>query len=487
MLRTLITKELKAIVLSPKFAATFLICSLLILLSVYIGIQEYQNAVRQYDTAKQLASQSAREAASYRSLSYRTYREPDPLQIFVAGLNYDIGRFSGINQNDMVKLRNSAYSDDPIFAVFRFIDFAFIVQIVLSLLAILFTYDAISGEREDGTLKLVLANAVPRGQYILAKCIGSWLGLVVPLLIPILLGVLLVMVFAVPFSAAHWAKLAALIFSSLLLFTFFIAFGVLMSALSKRSSVSFLLALVAWIVLVLIVPRAGVIAAAQLQPTPTVAEIEGQIATYSQDRWQAFYKEQDKVWEERNRNRGGGSENPHEIDDETMWKYIEEDDARRKAVQVELDEYEIERREDLGRSRNAQERLAYTLSRFSPASAYQLAAMNLAGTDVSLKSRNEDAMAAYRADFVKFVDEKQKAAGNTGAFVIQFDSQSGLKIGGPNKDAQVDITQMPSYSQPRHPLSAALGGAVVDMALLALYALAAFAGAFVAFLRYDVR
>ena len=45
MLSILVEKELKAIVLSPKFFATFGVCSALILLSVFVGIQEHREAI----------------------------------------------------------------------------------------------------------------------------------------------------------------------------------------------------------------------------------------------------------------------------------------------------------------------------------------------------------------------------------------------------------------------------------------------------------
>ncbi len=191
MLATMIQKELKAILMSPKFTATFLVCTILMLLSVYTGIREYQASVESYETASGLVDQEIKQVTSWGDLETRVYREPDPMQILVAGLNNDIGRWSQINSETTVKLRHSSYSDDPIFAMFRFIDFAFIVQFVLTLLAILFTYDAVSGEREQGTLKLVMANSVARTQYIIGKCVGSWLGLIVPISILVYLTILL--------------------------------------------------------------------------------------------------------------------------------------------------------------------------------------------------------------------------------------------------------------------------------------------------------
>src|SRR5262249_42867449 len=113
MLATLIQKELKAILLSPKFTVTFPLCAGLLLLSVYVGIHEYQASVRQYETADRLVGQELREQSSWTGLNDRTYREPDPMQIFVSGVNNDVGRWSSIAQFEPVKLRQSAYADDP--------------------------------------------------------------------------------------------------------------------------------------------------------------------------------------------------------------------------------------------------------------------------------------------------------------------------------------------------------------------------------------
>ncbi len=487
MLKTLIIKELKAVILSPKFTATFLICSLLMLLSIYIGIQEYRGAVRQHETAQQLVEQGAREARGWHAIPYRAYREPDPMQIFVSGLGYDIGRFSSINTRDLVKLRNSAYSDDPIFAVFRFIDFAFIVQVVLSLLAILFTYDAINGEREDGTLKLVFANSVPRARYILAKCIGGWLGLVVPICIPLLLCLLMLMIYGIPLSGVHWAKLLVLLAAAILYFTFFVTYGVLMSALTRRSSTSFLLSLVSWIIFVLIVPRAGVIVAGQLATVPSVAEIEGQAQGFEKDRWNQFYDAQEERWRERNIVRHDSDGGAEPVDDEQLWKYMEEDDAARREVQKEIDDFKAKLNADLQNRKRAQERLAFSLSRVSPASAFQLAAMDLVGTGVSLKTRYESAMSAYRDQFVQFVEQKQSEGGPSGAFTISIDTESGVKIGSPRDQGALDVSQLPKFSAPAYSFADGLGATLVDLGLLALFTLAAFGAAFVAFLRYDVR
>ena len=53
------------------------------------------------------------------------------------------------------------------------VDWAFIIGYVLSLIALLFTFDAVSGEREHGTLRLMLANPIPRHTVLIGKFLGG--------------------------------------------------------------------------------------------------------------------------------------------------------------------------------------------------------------------------------------------------------------------------------------------------------------------------
>jgi ABC-type transport system involved in multi-copper enzyme maturation permease subunit len=467
MLATLIVKELRGVLLSPKFAATFAVCAVLLLLSVFVGIREYQEAVRQHDASQQLTEQTIREQTSWRHLANKAVRSPDPMQIFVSGVTYDIGRWSEIAEGSAVKLESSAYSDDPIFALFRHFDFAFVVQFVFSLLAILFTFDAISGEREAGTMRLVFSNAVPRAYYLVAKVAGSFLGLIVPLCLPILLSLLLVQAFGVPLTAGNWVQIGGLIGVSLLYTTAFIVIGLLVSALTRWSNVSFLVSLVVWVMLVLIIPRAGIITAGQLVQTPTVAEIEGARETYSQDLWNQFQADLTKSANSDGVYRGFSFDSAHE------------------AIMRSVSDYESKLVADLRRKKAVQEQLGLTLSRFSPAAAYQLAAQSLAGTDVGIKIRYEDAMQAYHDEFSSFVS-RQKKEPQAGGVRITIGDGTGIKIDA-SKGTALDLTNLPRFQPPQSVLGGALAGIVIDAGLLILSVLVAFAGSFVAFLRYDVR
>jgi ABC-type transport system involved in multi-copper enzyme maturation permease subunit len=481
MLSHLIMKELKAILLSPKFPATFAICSILMLLSVYIGIQEYKVNSEHYSAANQLYDEKMHQAHSWLGLRGVALRQPTSLQVFVSGVNYDVGRLADIGtfqSSGAPTLERSTYSEDSIFAIFRFLDFAFIVQVVLTLFAIVFTYDAVSGEREAGTLQLLFSHPVSRAQFLLAKGIGSWLGLVIPLAVPLGLSILLVMVMGVPMSGTEWLFLALLILASLLYFTGFVVLGLAVSSLTRRSNLSFLVSLSIWILFVLVIPRAGVMIAEQSVRVPTIAQIDGQRAAYAKDRWAQFYGKLDSTFAS---NRGEAHS------EEEQWVRFQTQDSLRQDVQNQVEANDQRIMEDLRRRKSVREKVGYTLARFSPAGSYYLAALQLAGTDAGVKDRYEDAILQYRNAFKEHVAEKERQTPGQGGITIEMDSETGFKFTGMREGVTLDVSDVPRFQPPSRNAAEVVASVVTDLGILGGFALIGFMVAFLGFLKYDVR
>jgi len=488
MLKTIILHELKNIISTPKFTLTFIVVSVLILLSVILGIQHYQYSVNQYDTINRLVSQELREKTEWMTLSNKIHRVPDPFQIFISGANDDIGRYSSVNSLQGIKLIHSNYSDDSIYALFRFIDFSFIVTVILSLFALLFTYDAVNGEVEKGTLGLIFSNAVPRRKYITGKLIGIWLGLVIPILVPILLSLLIILIWNIPLRGEHWIKFFLLFLSSMLIYTFFIALGLFTSALTKKSNVSFLAALVLWILFVFVIPRIGIMSAGQFIKVPGFAEVQGKQAAFEKERWEKYISESQERWRKRNLPvRTMSEEESKAYREEKMWEWMEEEDKERKQVQIDNDAYSAKANQDYRNSRSALEKLGFALSRFSPVSSYNLANMNISGTDIGLKSRYEDALSAYRTAFTTYKEKKQKESGSVGGIRITVDSNSGMKIETSRDHGSLNTSDMPRFTAPDHKLSKALPEAMIDFGLITLMNLMVIAITYFRFVKYDVR
>jgi hypothetical protein len=333
----------------------------------------------------------------------------------------------------------------------------------------------------------MLSNAVPRARIITAKFAGAWIGLVVPAAIPVLLGISLLFFFRVPMTGEHWVRLGFLTGASLLLFTFFIAFGILVSSMTRRSNISFLVCLVSWVAMVLIVPRAGMMLAGQMVPVPTDAEIDSRQDSFSKDQWAAHFRDLQERWRERNEPLEGLS--PEERDakrEEMEWTWAEEDKKARDSMQAVIGANARTLREDLRNRKAGRERLAFILSRFSPVSAYQLAAMNLAGTDISLKTRYEDALDAYRTIFNEYKAVNQKKAGDSGGIRISIDTDRGIKIDA-GREIALDLSGMPAFTPNRASLAESVAATAPDFGLMGLFSIVAFAGAFAMFLRYDPR
>ena len=275
---------------------------------------------------------------------------------------------------------------------------------------------------------------------------------------------------------------------SLLFFTCILSFGLLFSTLTRRSNVSFLISLVVWIAAVLIVPRAGVMAAGQMIYVPSVAETEGQRDAFEKQQWEQHMEDMTRHWKERNAPTEAMSKSEREAyRDAHLAEWMEQDDAARKEIQKNIEMYGLKLNEDLRNRKGEQERAGLLLARFSPASAYQLAVMNLAGTDIELKSRYEDAIQAFRTAFNSFTAKKQKETGNNGGIRITVDFDKGFSFSAPREKGTIDISELPRFAPPVRTFAEAVVPTVVDVGVLVLYTVLALAGAMMAFLRYDVR
>ncbi len=104
--------------------------------------------------------------------------------------------------------------------------------------------------------------------------------------------------------------------------------------------------------------------------------------------------------------------------------------------------------------------------------------MNLAGTNVSLKARYEDQMTQYRTSFMAYQQieiEKQQ------------EKRAEQRRTGKVDNTPFDGSGMPRFEPPEENVSKVFQASIIDFGLLSIYTILAFVGAFVAFLRYDVR
>ena len=467
MLKLIIKKELNEILRSPKFIYSFAVCSLLIFIMFYVGAKNYQINKAQYDAAVAENIRSMAGITDWRMINHKIFLPPQPLASLISGISNDIGRNIEVKGRGELVPTDSKYNEDPIYAVFRFLDLNFMFQIILSLFAILFCYNAINGEKEKGTLRLMFSNSLPRDKFILGKTIGSSMSLIIPLLIPILLGCLLLTLMGIPMSEQDWFKLALILSTGLLLFGVFINLSVFLSSITQNSSHSFLLLLVIWIMSVLVIPKASVMIAGRAVNLPSIDEVNSKKSRYAQQLNKENFKKLSGFKTDKK-----GPDIFKEFQN-FMEKNNDERDEKMKSFTEKLN---VERRN----RQEVQENLAFSIARISPSASFELASGNLAGTSLDLVREYRDQAANYQNVFAKFQKDKTGSTTGTGmTFVIRTEDN--------NKPPEINPAELPKFVfQPRG-LSKSFAAALPDIGLLLLFNIFFFAGSYLRFLKYDLR
>ena len=256
MLKTLIRRELLNNLMTFRFAAVMFITLLLVVANTAVLIQDYEQRVESYNDAVKIHYEGLRKAKTYSTMYLFVDRAPNPLSIFNVGLDKRLGNLIGIWHGFVPTLWDTEMhgTDNPFIAFFSSIDIVFIFEVVLSLMGLIFAYDAIAGERERGTLRLVLAQPVRRGQILLAKYISAMLCLLVPLLLSLLLALLL-LIRSIPLSSADFFRIGGIVFASFAYLSLFYLIGLLISVATRRTGTALMLAMFVWGFLILVYPN----------------------------------------------------------------------------------------------------------------------------------------------------------------------------------------------------------------------------------------
>lgn len=291
MLTTLIRRELLDSLMTFRFAVAVLIMLLLVVANTAVLIKDYERRLAAYNTALKTEDRRSQDLKTYSGGRLNVARPPNPLSIFNVGLDKRLGNEIWISHSFVPTLWDTGTYKltNPLLNLFTSIDIVFIFEVVLSLIALIFAYDAITGERERGTLRLVVTHPVRRGQILLAKYISAMLCLLVPLLMSLLLAIILLTTSTVvSLSTGDFLRIGGIILSSIVYLSVFYLIGMLISTVTRRTGTALMLAMFVWGFWVLVYPNA-VLAAI----TPPETSQQRMISAYEEIKqiWEAFDRE----------------------------------------------------------------------------------------------------------------------------------------------------------------------------------------------------
>ncbi len=497
MLKTIIAKEFLNNILDLRFIVGFVLCIIVTIACIMILAHDYVQEMKDYNARTNLEDEILDNYAPGeldRLLGMvRTQKPPERFRPLIIGIqgNENVGSFD----------------DNPLPILFPPLEFLFIVTIIMSLMAMLFSHDAITGERQNGTLRLMISNSISRTTILLGKFIGGIASLIIPFIMALLAGVLYISVNpAIQWDGSAWTELVLLTVASIIFITLFYLLGLMVSTFSRYSSTSILNCLFLWVLLILVVPNVCTYTSAQLCPIPSIKRTERKeseikapalkaVRKHMNDAAKKFKLKYDGLFSEFESMEYGGigtwlflGREASSTQQKAAQQRAEEDpkfkammDAFRKEFEIAMKEYKriiteagfFKITRDMHRKAAMQTKLAKNLACISPFANFVYVARDLTGTglrslDYFGRTKNE-----YEEQFQSYAEEKISNARKRNPVI--------------DEEYFLDVSDRPRFVFKEESLRGKLNAVLPYWGILIMFNVVFFVAAFAGFMRYDVR
>ncbi|MFC1712389.1 ABC transporter permease subunit [Candidatus Poribacteria bacterium] len=266
MLLHIIKKEILQGVISLRFPLMLILITTAMGSAAFLFLEDYQQQVADYDAnvksdLHKLAQRAKPHPFALAFVFSRNhqwvYRAPTRLAFIAEGHEKYLPNAFQVNAFTMngptKKLRDNYFlrwSED--------LDWVFIVSMLMSFFAIVLVYDSISGEREGGTLKLLMSNSVPRSTVIMAKYVSIMIILIATLLVGMLFSMIIITSSGkIQLMSADWVRIAITGAFSILYLSIFVILGLFISSSLRSSAAVLVILLLLWTLMVVVVPGIG--------------------------------------------------------------------------------------------------------------------------------------------------------------------------------------------------------------------------------------
>lgn len=271
MIGTIAKREILESIKSAKFLIGLLISLAIAVGSTVINVQDFQQRQQDY-----VAAQNEMKGNLF---DISIYRPPQVLSILVQGKDRILGNKASVNYlqipDRLSGYMGARYTErQRSLSGFGFVDFAFLVRVVLSLMVVFLTYNAVAEEKSFGTLKLALANALPRHHFLLGKFFAGLAIVLGSLLAAAAITVLILLTQpTLKLTGDDGLRIASLIVASALYLIVFYTLSLFVSTAINRPSIALMVLLQLWVFLVVIYPHLGMDIAEHFYRLPTDREL----------------------------------------------------------------------------------------------------------------------------------------------------------------------------------------------------------------------
>jgi ABC-type transport system involved in multi-copper enzyme maturation permease subunit len=465
MLKTIIKKELQGNISSLRFGLTFFLVAGVFILSGLAFVGKYREELSDYREISNRNLEGLQNQTTNLNLipyySQTVKKKPKVAQLFAEGYEKSL---PNTFRFDVFSFQYPELESKSNFLFPRFadIDWTFIISFILSFVAILMTFDSLSGEKESGTLGLMMSNSVPRDKVILGKFFSGMLTLMIPICFGIFLNLIIVNLLGISFfKEGSGAKILIFFVLSLVYLSLFILLGLLVSSMAKKSSTSIVVLLFFWVIFTLVIPAFGRIAAEKLVTAPTRSDVERHYAEAHEAIWSNTGKFGPNAG-----NWGGTNVNP----------------PARTALFNAITEMRNRLRENYMNQIVAQVETGRNITRLSPTAIYQYASETILGTGLERFKNLYRQLKRYKEILKNFLMEKDKEDTESLHLLAEWIGHRSMFSSQP-----VDFNAIPKFEEEESGAGEGLKTAILDIGILAALNIFLCFAVYMAFLRADVR
>lgn len=450
MFRTFIRKELLENLLSQRFSVALALAAVICWSSTMVLTRNFNESSAEFHRRDALKTRMTDQfffANGAGGLIVRPIKPPPVLSSLARGVPHDLIIMGSIDEN-------------PVPVLFPFMDILVVIGLIMSVAALALSYDRISGERENGTLKLLVMGSYPRSRIILAKWFGGILSLLAILGISFAGSVLIAYTLSESYwTTTEWSALGLLLLLSGLYCASFYSVGLYVSAKTERPSDSIIVALLLWMLFTLILPTIPPYVASILYPTPSASRTQYQIVFALEE------KRRDAVNSLRAPFRAQGLK-----EEEIVARTKPEEEKITAAYQEEKKALENATLEKSA----IHEAITGVLHALSPFSCYTLAGAELTATGAMNQLYFTKKAGEYEnAFFAEYLPRKEKEARERDP------SYTG--------SMRLDVSDRPKFQFTDEGIGYRLAASATHTVFILIYTALFFLLAWKAFLRYDVR
>ena len=510
-------KEFLLNLMTFKFAVGAIVCVVMTGVFMPILVKDYQQRLKDYNANVAANEAEFGKVKAYMAITPTAYRPPNVLSVFSEGLEKQLGQSAKIELGGVHETITASGVGNPFLSAFPTLDVMLVLKVVMSILAVLVAYDTISGEREQGTLKLILSGTVARYQVLLGKLLAGLAILIISVTSAFIVGLLILLFFPmVSLAGADWVRIGLMYIASLIFISAMYSIGLLFSCLMRRSSIALMLGLFVWIVLAVVIPNGSIYLANYLRPTDTREKMDAQVKALEQERDNEINDLTKMLRDGGNWSGAYGAFGGFFVlyCDELYRRDLQKRYARSEPIKIKYAHRIFEVQQQYLGGLNKQKYLASAIAQFSPITLYENLMSALASTDLGSYEHFRTKVKMHKNEVIEYIRSKTENFSSLSYFTPTREEDHLEMINEANRilalrysadkshlleeyrkwkaqklkqTAPINLQELPRFTCGHESFVRTLQRTISHIMLLFFINAFFFALSFVAFLKYDIR